>query len=127
MNEWKELEIDNLPSDIKLSDRVQDCGYEIEFLLNNEEWERTHQSEWWTIIKGIAEGENRYRYRKPEPKAPSHEEIMTKWWLCPNEHWYKVVLFDPINNEYRFSVGRANQKSFFTGLQSATIPLESKK
>ena len=73
MNEWKELEIDNLPSDI---------------LTGDYEWEYDSLDIGWILLENAKSIEvlvdrlkhslDKYRYRKPEPKAPSHEEILQR-------------------------------------------------
>ncbi len=67
MNEWKELEIDNLPPDILVG------GYEFEY-FNNEykEWRLDpHSHDVISILRVIIKNKIPYRYRKPEPK-PTH-------------------------------------------------------
>ena len=78
MNEWKELEIDNLPNDILTG------GYELEWLDNfGDSTGKWYASDFgdrnymWKIIHALIDGRE-YRYRKPDPKAPSHEEIKNR-------------------------------------------------
>ena len=80
--------------------------------------------------------------RKPEPKAPSHEEIMTLWWEINEDIWVKVHLYNnsidrsqeepmyifdalirdghEIIKNQRYSVS----KEWFIVKRSATIPPE---
>lgn len=64
--------------------------------------------------------------------TPTHEEIMTKWWLYADEashRWYKVVGFDAKSNQpYKLAVDKGTvsyDRSWFTGRKSATIPPEA--
>ena len=153
MNEWKELQIDNLPTDILTGD------YEWEIFNNLFKWSIAHGEGSHIlslIISKINCGEEPYRYRyrkpepkctcegweknrsnkpycpycdtymqKPEPKQPTHKEIMTKWWLS-SSLWVKVMSYDrdekkyetPINYEYY---------DWFIGRESADIPPEGPK
>lgn len=129
MNEWKELVISDLPPDIL----TQDYEWEIEQGSGWEEATATDEAEF--RIKALHNllfhsGDN-YRYRKPEPKAPSHEEIMTLWWLENNGMWKKVSSY-PAESEHLVRAGFVykmaltwREKDWFTGRQSATIPPES--
>ena len=114
--EWKELQIDNLPPDILTGD------YEFE-LDNCGEWAHSVLTR-KAIISNLIDNYFTYRYRKPEPKAPTHEEIMTKWWK-DGDRWIKIVTYNPIGNVY--SPARGNSYStncHFIGLESAEIPPE---
>jgi hypothetical protein len=72
---------------------------------------------------------------KPEPKAPTHEEIMTKWWKTTGNHWVKVVCYWPIKNSeipYRIYSHPSDDnsesfvsRSWFIGKESADIPPET--
>ncbi len=75
MEEWKELKINNLPADILTGD------YEFE----HTEFLTTHidpkpgrfypnKMERWELITIMCKSFNTYRYRKPEPKAPTYKE-----------------------------------------------------
>ena len=117
MSEWKDLKIDNLPPDI---------------LAGDYEWEWTNP-DWClcelTVIDILGRlklsGESEYyRYRKPQPKAPSHEEIMSKWWKS-EKCWYKVIAWNPENDTFAFVYNDWFNRSYFTGRQSATIPPEA--
>lgn len=121
MSEWKELDISNLPPDILVGD------YEFEYVGKYSSW---HESAV-------------YRYRKPEPLPPTHEEIMTKWWKDDFGGWGKVEYYN--SGFYRIrvisslSIETGNRKAdirlsetepidctkdWFTGRESADIPPE---
>ena len=127
MKEWKDLEIDYLPKDILTGD------YEFE-VLDVTSWQPSiYPDDPCNILRQIFENiiDYRYRYRKPEPKQPSHEEIMTLWWELDIDVWQKV--FDYTDGEYGFlvtnSVSSMNRswytKDFFIGRESADIPAET--
>ena len=70
MNKWKNLQIDNLPPDILTGD------YEFEHRKNKDAyWESSIYTEnRLEIFECMIKYGEQYRYRKPEPKAPSHED-----------------------------------------------------
>ena len=72
MNEWKELKIDDLPPDILTGD------YEFEgnFYGRWEHRNNNPQARSNFIENLLTRVGHNYRYRKPEPKAPTHKEIM---------------------------------------------------
>lgn len=122
--EWKELDISNLPSDILVGD------YEFEVAdYNGLPWAHVIEDSAMltTIVRFLQEGD-KYRYRKRQPKPPSHEEIMTKWWK-DNRIWVKVVAYYPRDYyPYVFSTyndSLAVEKSWFIGRNSADIPPEA--
>lgn len=118
MNEWKELKKDNLSSDI---------------LTGNYEFRTMHVGNYYIEISdSISAIDFLYKnfcveYRKKEKPAPTHEEIMTKWWNLGN-FWMRVVSYEPHEqhpyklSEYRDYV----KKDFFINLESADIPPEGK-
>lgn len=66
------------------------------------------------------------------PKAPTHEEIMTKWWLnTGDEEWLRITAFDwgeYHGPRYAFTYGGAwFSPRYFIGRQSADIPPEGEK
>ena len=123
MNEWKELEIDNLPPDLKLSDDVKIFDYRIE-CYSYDTWVKTSHTEWWMILKEIKRLKTKYRYRKPEPKAPTHEEIMAKWWQMDNPFVWRVVTgYNRESNKYLLYDGWCSIE-YFIGRKSADIPPE---
>jgi len=91
MNEWKELKIDNLPPDILTGD------YEFEKREYNSEWKESmnNGSPLEVLICKSNYQDIDYRYRKPEPLPPTHEEIMTKWWKSEKgvNTWFKVFMY----------------------------------
>ena len=70
------------------------------------------------------------RYRKVEPKAPTHEEIMTKWWEF-GEAWYQVKCYGKIHKHYKrgyiFDLDGSSflcEKDWFVNHKSSDIPPE---
>ena len=127
MNEWKELKIDNLPSDILTGD------YELEYMSTVQSgWGKSLQypkGRYEDIIHNLIHGD-RYRYRKPEPLPPIHEEIMTKWWKFDKD-WFKVSAYR-LEEKYPYLLpnrsfdGVANvDKQWFTNRESAVFPPEA--
>ena len=69
-------------------------------------------------------------YRKTEPKATTHEEIMSKWWKHNNGVWFKVLEYDSEKNSKscyltNYEYNGWEQKNYFTNRESATIPPEA--
>ena len=97
MNGWKELKIDNLPEDIDLLGNPRDCKYDIQFRMSDRTWWKTNHSAWWMILKEIAIQGTKYRYRKPEPKAPTLEELQKRiddtlaYLNCGVVHEYEII------------------------------------
>lgn len=114
MSEWKELKIDDLPSDILTG------GYEWE--IDADFWSVSYEPI-MEILRKAQLPSFYYRYRKPEPKPPTHKEIITKWWLIDSE-WQKVVGYDFKRKEY-FNGEDWNNKQWFTFRESEDIPPES--
>ena len=87
--EWINFKIDNLPPDILTG------YYEVQFLNNvwkeSGDFNHLDRLEW---LKILYEGQLEYRYRKPEPKAPTHKEIITKWWKTSEYCWKKVFIYN---------------------------------
>jgi len=119
-NNWKELKIDNLPSDILIGD------YEFEYQTGNT-WNKSDiQNKRTLILKKIEEHHWVYRYRKPEPTPPTHEEIMTKWWLI-DDIWNRVekTTYSCDLKKQRYLIkGFWAYKEYFTNRESAVIPPE---
>ena len=131
MNEWKELEIENLPNDIwKLNQ------YEFYWRSNGEKYVFTIISEIARkdILKAFAdsgyEDKNGLIYRKPEPKQPTHEEIMTKWWFNESrcdKIWQKVESYSPDDSNgvpMYWIFKEWKMKRWFIGKESADTPPE---
>lgn len=132
MNEWKELEIDNLPSDMVTGNYEWEM---VEYSNTSKLWEHTKiiGLNICDILENKLNDNREYRYRKPEPKAPSHEEIMTKWWkyfdIIDNRNkWEKVGQYSQgcyclkYDEEYD-EVWETGQD--FIGRESADLPPEA--
>ena len=124
MNEWKDLKKDKLPEDILTE------GYRIQYLDCQGAW-RDSMNHIVRVLDKVYENICKYRYRKPEPKAPSHEEIMTLWWKRSNGVWFKVQSYDPRDRTYLYSFilsdeGKTRWKDveYFTDLESSILPPE---
>lgn len=121
MSEWKELKIDDLPSDILTGD------YEFEYFIDDK-WKRSLKDALWILNTCMDERTTPYRYRKPEPLPPTHEEIMTKWWKIGDRIWVKCITYSKWNKSYFFrddvSFFEVRDISWFTDRESADIPPE---
>ena len=117
--EWKELEINNLPSDILTGD------YEFEWLYLGERggaFKFNSLNRGSSVLKDFcteASYEKLY-YRKPEPKQPTHPEIMTKWWKWSSK-WFRVTVYSYLGY---FITGEWRAETWFTDRESADIPPE---
>ncbi len=132
MNEWKELEIDNLPDIIK-----EPRSYQFEYNVSGDIWQGS--SNWNDSgllggqIQKLINGERKYRYRKRQPKTPTHEEIITKWWLVQDEdgdeYWTKIIDYTPgVGYGAHFDANGDmlwEPKEYFAGKQSSNIPPEA--
>lgn len=131
MEDWKELDIYNLPRDLFVG------SYEIQYISSGH-WQNS--TTWSTdniqILKNIKAKGMLYRYRKEQPKPPTHEEIWTKAWKVWDGSWVHVYTYFPETHEYGILIkdqpDQGNHASFrsyvkreyFTGLESADIPPE---
>jgi len=122
MNEWKELKIDNLPPDILTGDyEFQRWGRKPNGDLPNSFY--PYKSSRSGIIHLLEHNQDNFRYRKPEPKQPSHEKIWNSVWMMSDGDWKRVDAYD--GDTYGIiGVGRY-KKDFFRLRQSATIPPEA--
>jgi len=113
------IEIDNLPPDILTGD------YEFELRMGKDLWE--HGFSFLDVIKTLfIENTYVFRYRKPEPKTPTHEEIMSKWWKIYGTEWVKVIEYQPFKSKCYYTRNLQAEASFFTDRESADIPPEHK-
>ena len=151
MNDWQELDVDNMPNDL-----FRKNAWDIEYYY-------PHTDVWISCYGAVNFNEYKYRIRRPEgwePKEcptcgskrkiafypeggcdslnhdswhdesiqPTHEEIMTKWWQCDCGDWQKVVSCAPKSiksGETRYIMDGGNfSYRYFTSRQSADIPPE---
>ncbi len=134
MNEWKELKIDDLPSDILVGDYEwmisQGYGWEGARAEENPAFRVKALEELQAKKKCMdkafeKEVTVKYRYRKRKPKAPTHQEIMTKWWKSDCGYlWHKVFWYKPNTKQYYID-GIVCSIKWFTGRESADIPPEA--
>ncbi len=102
MNEWKELKIDNLPSDIAIRDMYDFkwCDYtgkpkDFIFQADPVNSDQAHGIIWGILAE--SQKKEKLLYRKRQPKAPSHEELLdfhisnVQW--CQNSQIGAAVLF----------------------------------
>jgi len=120
MSEWKELKIDNLPSDILTGD------YEFAFdpYENEPEINATIEKRLSIIAMKTS---MILMYRTPEPLPPTHEEIMTKWWKRGTGiyvEWYKVTSYRSGDQNCYVFEGASETLNYFIGRESADIPPE---
>ena len=122
MNEWKELEIGNLPSDILVGD------YEFAYFngIDNEQLLESGDNIGKSIIMKIIYRQIKaVRYRKIQQKAPSHEEIMKPrfWKMDDSECWRTIQGYRMENGVSQYLI-----KSIwwdadrFIGLKSSDLP-----
>ena len=117
---WKELKIDKLPEDILTGSYDVECSlggdpFEISQLWNN--------NNRFAVLGFLMDKVLIYRYRKPEPKQPTHEEIMTKWWK-KRGFWHLVEHYDS-GGKSCYSIDYYWESlEFFKGRESADIPPE---
>ena len=125
MSEWKELDRHNLPSDI-LDWKIGET-HEVEWWSDmDKEWKSSNPYEPIEDVVHYLNGGERSRYRRIEPKAPSHEEIMTKWWRFDSGRWRKVDAVDPCDPKYGIASAWVDA-SWFVGRRSADIPPENEE
>lgn len=92
MSEWKELDIANLSFVLENRNKL-----EFQYLSNEGTW--LHATDWNSDeyyieqVKYFLDGSSKYRYRKRAPKAPTHEEIMRKWWKMDGGEYSQVFLY----------------------------------
>ena len=128
MNEWKELKIDNLPSDILVEGKYEIADYDsyqgiyvpttlhpVDCLSN--------------II--TSKRDYTYFYRTPEPLPPTHEARMSLYFLNDNGIWESVTAYCPLdplrgNMKAKYHVLAAwVSEAWFIGRESAVIPPEA--
>ena len=127
--EWKELEIDNLPPDILTGNyEFQMWSRDAKCDLPNTYYDYKNYSSVVNILEKLNMGYYSFRYRKPEPKQPSHKEIWNRAWRRDNGVWFKVSSYDPSDKTYLTSFVDMNLwkgVDYFIGRKSADIPPES--
>jgi len=121
-SDWKELKIDNLPSDILVG------GYELKCLIvekSEDDWRCGKDIDPIEALRDIKAG-YKYRYRrKPIPKQLSHEEIMVLWFKIDECIWEKVSAYHN-NAQYCYQIENEwYSQGMITKLESATIPPET--
>jgi len=116
MNDWKELKKDNLPPDILTGD------YEFQY-FSIDVWLDENGS-YLDLISDLINGA-KFRYRKKQKPAPTHEQIMTKWWYDNIDAWITVCEYNPNDKTYVTSTGCTVSNIYFSGLKSAEIPPEA--
>ena len=124
MGEWKELKKDDLPPDILTGD------YEFQFYDEDYgTWELDGNSVPF-IIDELNRGIFKFRYRKKPKPAPTHKDIMTKWWKYRWPHaWVKVIRYEPCK-DYPYYVLDGDvveqvSKKWFVDKKSLDIPPEA--
>ena len=130
MSEWKELKIDNLPSDILIKDHYDFCWIiggvrESPFRIGRASLNgRINFSSMLITLNNSSN--HSLNYKKIHPKAPTHEEIMTKWWEI-NDGWLKVnrLAYDCHGTPIYFLGEDPFWASEFIGRESADIPPET--
>ncbi len=120
-NKWRELKIDNLPPDILTGD--------YEWLQRDKDnpdypWINCEADVKSIIIMAIQDNIwHCFWYRKKQPKAPSHEEIMKLWWKGDAGLWQNVGIYQPGNKWYHI-FNTWQDIDWFLDRKSADIPPE---
>ena len=113
MNKWKELNVDELPPDI-LTGKYEFQNIDI----------HTQDEDPLLAMECLLSGD-KIKYRRKEKPAPTHKEIMLKWWECGGL-WMRVITYEPREPHPYKVYGYRDfvDKTFFDGLESAVIPPE---
>ena len=137
--EWIDLDTDNLPTGY-----FEDNSYLFEWRrkgVNDNEWSSYYPFKKGTnmelkgklaIITHIVEDSYIYRYSKAEPKLPTHQEIMTRWWcLGKGDAWYKVITYRSGKRNLCYGIVLEvgllfYNKEWFIGRESSDMPPEAK-
>ena len=125
MDNWKELEVDNLPPDILTGDYEWQEKYNIPPY-----WRKTKLSGKHVLKEAIdKDAFDCFHYRRKQKPAPTHEEIMTKWWKRPcGVSWFRVIVYAPRTHDYYRPNPDGDDgwhtKKEFTNFESADIPPE---
>ena len=125
MTKWEKLEIDNLPADILTGD-YEFADYDSIYREYGISSLTPYQ-----ILGNVINADYKYYYRKPEPKEPSHEEMMSKWWrsqYSDSPLWSRVTKYRETAEmgDLYFINSAWWQKEWFTDRESADIPPEHK-
>ena len=126
MNEWKELEIDDLSYVIKNRDEL-----EVQF-LNSDMWyiaSNWNSDKYYSeSVKMFLDGKHKYRYRRNEPLPPTHIEIMTRWWKDKQQNvWLRVTIYDFGGDNEPYFISNYDDwvsADWFIGRESASVPAE---
>ncbi len=98
MKYWTKIEVSNLKPDILTG------NYEFEYVCDDvRSWSKYPNNSIAgrvNLISNIETHQFCVRYRKPEPKLPSHEEIFSKHWLTDSGIWAKILNYDPEKKRY---------------------------
>jgi hypothetical protein len=117
MNEWKDLDIGNIPSDFFVNE-----DYEYKYNYDNNGWIKSNYTslkERGLIISNLTNESFKYRYRLKDNEVSlkddevSLKDIESKWWNYEGV-WHKIVRYVPGRNEYIFYSFTANREWFKT-------------
>ena len=132
MSKWQELDVHKLPPDI-LMEGIWEIGYRIR---RPETWEPKECPNCGSDDKAVHK-KRRITYEDgshemikyctdswhDEPKQPTHEEIITRWWNIDGI-WQRALSYE--RNIYRFMDHMVKGRSEFIKIKSADIPPEEK-
>ena len=103
MNEWKKLDKGNLPPDILTWE--PGVTHDVQTVRVDGGWKDSRWSDVLELLECLYGGVE-YRYRKRQPKPPSHKDRITKFWKIESiatDIWVKVIKFEPSNfYQYKF-------------------------
>lgn len=118
MREWEVLKKDSIPEDILTGN--------YEFQCDKKNLYSDHDYHWFVVNEVLFElcKGKAVMYRKPEPKQPTHEDKMSKYWKEKCGIWRKVTCYSAKDGMY--FIRDWVYSSWFTGRESSDMPPEAK-
>ncbi len=117
MNDWKELKIDDLPPDILTGD--------YEFMFEAEEIGFVYPRDRANIFDNLIRNNGKYRYRKPDPKQPTHEELADQYYEDESGPFYLNEIGESTSIAVcntAIAIEEQVKKAFIAGRESAEPP-----
>ena len=132
MNEWQKLDQYNLPADILVPGKYEFYQWVDRTVPERcVGWIPATQS--LQGIMGLLITGRRFLYRKIEPKAPTHEEILSgKYWHVEDgdgfSYWTNTIDYSPERGYFAYYDASGEpvwtDRAYFAGRESADIPPE---